>query len=470
MEGSKNLHDTIREAEDSAKRVSKEYEKLRDQVEDNANSSVDLLGKINELVASRSEHPEEFLSKTNRVEVPQRSQATQTRRIFDKGYPRIPSTFYKLADQAFNFDSLMLGMRTEAEHSTHQFDSTKVSLSAIQSFSRTGQRICAVSPNETSAVEALDSLGALCGEDIVEALPSLAFWFSRRLQNTNTNFAIASVCRDVKQGNCSYRYDLSDRGSMCSSMLTPEMYQDRRTLGGLIVMYFNSEQPIQQQGRHDSQGSIAVPLIEGVSLLDAFVSCYNIQSNALQASDRCFKSNRINLCERIREIYYGEGEVASNTELGGMQYSGSGTSKASLVSVTELTMLNSLSILKASVNCMGMMMSEPDYIQSKQVSSRTPEPDSNNKKKRKGKVKSVRIWELRSPVLEDPPFASSNPAEFRMRQEHWRKSHYVRKPHGHAWRTRNPDGKEIVLPDGRTAHLILIRPTKVSASRMVKDE
>ena len=435
------LHALVRHEEKKKAQEQKKVREKRDQVQSLAEQSVEVLGGLNELVAGYEDNPSQFLAGAEKVVVPHTQLSRKTRRVFDKGLPAIPDAYWDSMRDIDNWDSRRCGLEALGSTNSAGFASTPVWLSLMQTHqSIDNGKLCSVSAGETSSAEQSDAMDKLTGGDIAEALPSIAFWFKRRLQNTGTNFIVVTTFRDTSMLDgtsvVNYRFELTDRGTMDASLMPSDRRKlsGARVLGSLAIAYFNQNGTLRNgNGLPSEYGTIALPLVEEVSLLDGYLDCFPVSEQ-----------------DRLRELYHYEGEIASTPE--------------------ELDSLSALCIVKAVVNCMALMMSEPNYIQTRKVSQRTFNPDANDRSARKkGKVSSHTIMELRTDVEEDPPWiANGVTGATGGRREHWRRAHYVRKHHSAKWRKGNPDGKELFFLDGRPYHICRIKPTKVSASKSKK--
>ena len=139
--------------------------------------------------------------------------------------------------------------------------------------------------------EQTDSLQTLNGGDIVECLPSVAFWFKRRLQNTNTHFMLVNVFREVANGITKYDYFLTDRGTQQAEFkIDYPLKEDQRCLGGISLVTFETG---------GEAHAVALPLVDNMSLWESFIRLYPRSAHA-----------------RLLELYEGRGKPPTNEQLG----------------------------------------------------------------------------------------------------------------------------------------------------------
>ena len=89
-----NLHKIVQDETKQKEERQRRIRELRKKKADNIDNSIEELAELDELIAQDQENPANYLASTKRINVPT-GQSQGNKRIFDKGLPAIPDTYFE---------------------------------------------------------------------------------------------------------------------------------------------------------------------------------------------------------------------------------------------------------------------------------------------------------------------------------------------------------------------------------------
>ena len=396
------------------------------------------------------------------------------KKVFDKSLPALPDRFWENVDGAFNISDSMFDVaaRAAAETLRAEFpnpddarkflsgqNSVGGQLAVLQAWKKAGERLVAVDGSVLTDAENTDCLQSIKGEELKQTIPSFGLWFPRRVRDSMSHFQLVRhyAADDLLSDPGSIEYMVGGKRRLARfqsgngffetqtvvGLIASTQYHSYESTAGVPLVSIDGLQCVGANGligrgtpkkiieseivRADRGilETFVVPIYEGRTLLDSFCSTL-YQDEAAE----------------MRKMYLSNREPETPLEQSRQGF---------------LTSLNVLSTM------IQIMSSYPEYLQTKIVTSSGPKPGNPKKKK----IESLRIQELRTPVVDDDRSGGTDhgTGDGTTKRSHWRRGHWRRQAHAENWRRANPDRSTVNLPDGREAHQTWIKPIWIGGAK-----